>query len=160
MKMFMCILALVTVGDWWKKFLSTCLPAWIHRFQLYRLKLSLSSTNRLIWQARWATEFASAEEHNSEQENKLIQRREHYHQDAQSTIWAEALKQEFTVGTLASLDMTPLRQGIEDYTLVILQLGFVLLFGIVFPLGPLVALFNNLFFIRIDAAKLMFTRKR
>ena len=29
-----------------------------------------------------------------------------------------------------------------------------------FPLGPIISLFNNLFFIRIDAAKLLFTRKR
>lgn len=95
--MFMCILALVTVGDWWKKFLSTCLPAWIHRFQMYRLKLSLSSTNRLIWDAKWATEFASVEEKHVEEQNKLIQRREHYHHDALSSVWGEALKQDFTV---------------------------------------------------------------
>jgi hypothetical protein len=95
--MFMCILALVTVGDWWKKFLSTCLPAWLHRFQLYRLKLSLASTNRLIWEAKWATEFASSEEKNLQAKNTLIERREHYHQDARSETWGEALKQEFTV---------------------------------------------------------------
>lgn len=97
--MFTCILALVTVGDWWKKFLSTCLPAWIHRFQLYRLKLSLSSTNRLIWEAKWATEFSSLEEKNIQEQNKLIQRREHYHRDALSSTWGEALKQDFTVRT-------------------------------------------------------------
>jgi hypothetical protein len=119
-KMFMCILALVTVGDWWKKFLSTCLPAWLHRFQLYRLRLSLSSTNRLIWQARWATEFSSLSPQSSsskgngngngrrttgdrEKDRTLINRRERYHQDARSSIWGEALKQEFTVRLPPSL---------------------------------------------------------
>jgi hypothetical protein len=42
----------------------------------------------------------------------------------------------------------------------ILQLGMVLLFGMVFPLIPLIATINNLFFLRLDASKLMYTRKR
>lgn len=102
----MCILALMTVGDWWKKFLSTCIPAWIHKFQLYRLSLSLSETNRLIWEAKWKNEFTSSSTLNSNTNNNtnkvdinklLILRREHYHHDAKSSTWGEALKQEFTV---------------------------------------------------------------
>lgn len=41
-----------------------------------------------------------------------------------------------------------------------IQLGFVLLFGAIFPLAPVIALLNNLVFIRLDASKLTYTRKR
>lgn len=95
--MFMCILALMTVGDWWKKFLSACLPSWIHKFQLYRLSLSLSETNRLIWEAKWLNENALSNNSNKVDVNQLIARREHYHNEAKSSTWSEALKKEFTV---------------------------------------------------------------
>ena len=51
-------------------------------------------------------------------------------------------------------------QTFGDYTQVVIQLGFVLLFGAIFPLAPVIALLNNLVFIRLDASKLTYTRKR
>jgi hypothetical protein len=97
--MFMCILALMTVGEWWKKFLSACLSAWVHRFRLYRLSLSVAKTNRLIWEAKWALEFNNKpiDEEKLLEYKTLIERREKYHQDAQSSCWSEAMKEEYTV---------------------------------------------------------------
>ena len=76
--MCMSIFALMTVGDWWSKFLATSIPAWIHRFKLYRMTLAVSKTNRLIWAAKWATEFAfdKTSENNSNAQRILIERRE------------------------------------------------------------------------------------
>ena len=151
LKMSMTILALMTVGDWWSKILSTCIPAWIHRFKLYRMTLSVAKTNRLIWAAKWALEYNSDLAGDGDDEKKrshrmLLERREKYHMESKSACWNEALKKEY--------------QATEDYTQMILQLGMVLLFGMVFPLTPLIAVINNLFFLRMDASKLMYTRQR
>jgi hypothetical protein len=51
-------------------------------------------------------------------------------------------------------------QAIEDYTSSVIQLSYVLLFGAVFPLAPLIVLLNSVVFMRVNAAKLLLTRKR
>jgi hypothetical protein len=47
-----------------------------------------------------------------------------------------------------------------DYTMLTIQIGFVLCFSVVFPLAPLIALLTNVFMIRIDAYKLCALRRR
>lgn len=102
LKMTMAIFALMTVGDWWSKILSTSIPSWIHRFKLYRMTLAVAKTNRLIWAAKWALEFNS-ETKGEEDEGKianhraLLERRERYHNESKSSCWNEALKKEYTV---------------------------------------------------------------
>jgi hypothetical protein len=102
LKMTMAIFALMTVGDWWSKILSTSIPSWVHRFKLYRMTLSVAKTNRLIWAAKWALEFNTAttgEEDEVKMRNHktLLERRERYHNESKSACWNEALKKEYTV---------------------------------------------------------------
>ena len=132
---------------------------------MYRMSSAVSSINKLIWAVRMlnlrsesascvddgdANNDNSALRDRTAQEvatrEEIIARREKYLTEAQSDCWSDSLKEDYS--------------SIEDYTDTILQLGFILLFGAVFPLAPAIALLNNLFFIRIDAAKLMYTRKR
>lgn len=47
-----------------------------------------------------------------------------------------------------------------DYTTILAQLGFVVIFAAVFPLGPLLALLNNIILMRLNAYKLCHTRQR
>ena len=48
----------------------------------------------------------------------------------------------------------------QDYTALVIQLGFVLLFSAVFPLAPLIAFINNIILIRLGAIKLCYTKQR
>jgi anoctamin-10 len=145
-RMSLSCFCMMTFGDWWTKFLEGVIPLWIHKFKMYRMTSALSGTNKLIWSMRLLNLRAEESEENNKARETLVSRREKYLQEARSECWSEALKQDYN--------------GIEDYTDVILQLGFTLLFGAVFPLAPLISLFNNVLNIRVDAAKLMYTRKR
>jgi len=52
------------------------------------------------------------------------------------------------------LDLAPYESTFEDWDELMLQYGYVLLFLVAFPLGPLMALANNFIEIRLDAGKL------
>ncbi len=48
---------------------------------------------------------------------------------------------------------------LSEYIEMVLQFGFVVMFGAIFPLAPLFALFNNILEIRVDAYKLVSVRR-
>ncbi len=56
--------------------------------------------------------------------------------------------------------LTPLVSTVDEYSELVLQLGYVALFAVAFPLGALLALFNNLIEIRSDAHKLLRVARR
>lgn len=48
----------------------------------------------------------------------------------------------------------------HDYSTIIVQYCFILFFGSVFPLAPLIALLNNVCILRLSAYKICYTRQR
>ncbi|CAM9132883.1 unnamed protein product [Phaeothamnion confervicola] len=67
-------------------------------------------------------------------------------EEASSPLWEESLLKEY--------DM------FDDYTMSLIQFGYVTFFSLAFPLAPLLALINNLLQTRVDAYKLCRTRRR
>ena len=51
-------------------------------------------------------------------------------------------------------DRKPRYETFEDYSEMVVQLGFVTIFAVAFPLGPLLALVNNLLEVRVDLQKI------
>lgn len=137
--MSLAIFAFITVGDWWGKFIQICVPSWLQRFRLYRMKAAVVTLRKHIWKLR-------AHEVGGENGLYMMARRQHYLSQSQEQCWQEALKKNYNT--------------FGDYTRLMIQLGFVLFFAAVFPLSPLIVLINNVFFIRLDAFKLTNTRKR
>ena len=152
LRMSLTCFGMMTFGNWWTKFLECIIPYWTHQFKRYRMTSSVAKTNKLIWAVRLMTARSTSGASDSDEveegnlRDTLVSRREKYLEDAKSECWSEALRNDYS--------------STEDYTEMTLQLGFTLLFGAVFPLAPFISLMNNLFYIRIDAAKLMYTRKR
>jgi hypothetical protein len=166
------ILALMTVGQWWKILLDICIPSLYHRFLLYRMKSNVSMINRKIYRVKEWTEqqkqnlqgvgSSNSEEaddndsldleapgkeykHLSEVQRKLHKRMALL-QQSKSKCWEEALQLHYNT--------------FSDYTLLIIQVCFLLTFGSIFPLIPLIALINNLILIRMNAFKICYTRQR
>ncbi|CAM9303634.1 unnamed protein product, partial [Ectocarpus fasciculatus] len=137
--MSLSIFAFITVGDWWGKFIQICVPSWLQRFKLYRMKAAVVTLRKHMWKMR-------AQEVGGDSGLYMMARRQHYLSQSQEQCWQESLKKDYTT--------------FGDYTRLMIQLGFVLFFAAVFPLSPLIVLINNIFFIRLDAFKLTNTRKR
>jgi hypothetical protein len=76
----------------------------------------------------------------------VIQRREEYLKQAESSCWVEAMKANSSI--------------FNDYLVIITQLGFIFFFSAIFPLAPLIALINNSLLIRINAYKFCRLSKR
>jgi hypothetical protein len=90
MLMSTSIFAFLTVGDWWGKFIEICMPAWIQRYQLYRMKSAVVSLKRIIWKMR-------SDKGLDGQKAELLSRRHKYLLDSQQQCWTEALKKDYTV---------------------------------------------------------------
>ena len=65
---------------------------------------------------------------------------------ARETCWAESMQFKYN--------------NFHDYSAIIVQFCFVLFFSSVFPLLPLIALFNNVLLLRVSAYKVCYTRQR
>ena len=65
---------------------------------------------------------------------------------AKSKCWEEALQAKYNI--------------FSDYTTLVIQMCFILFFGAVFPLAPLLAFVNNILLIRFKAIKICYTRQR
>lgn len=82
------------------------------------------------------------------------QTRRHVHPHArafadreQADLWEEALMKEYNMADV-----------FDDYTMSLIQFGYVALFSAAFPLAPLLAMINNLVQTRVDAHKICKTR--
>lgn len=62
-------------------------------------------------------------------------------------LWEEALLKEYDMADV-----------LDDYTMSLIQFGYVALFSAAFPLAPLLAMINNLVQTRVDAHKICKTR--
>lgn len=62
-------------------------------------------------------------------------------------LWEEALLKEYNMADV-----------FDDYTMSLIQFGYVALFSAAFPLAPLLAMINNLVQTRVDAYKICKTR--
>lgn len=162
MHMAVTIFSLMTVGQYYAAFMELFLPSILYRISLYRMKISIANINRQVYKAR---EYLDNKEdslniqdmHSQRddcgiqlekisQDNKWINKRIGYVEQSRSRCWEESLMFRYTT--------------FSDYTHLVVQLGFVLLFSIVFPLAPLLALLNNICLIRLGAIKICYLRQR
>lgn len=136
--------ALMTVGQWWAWLLDLVIPSLYFQLRRYYLRSSIAKINRQVYRAR---EYLDLHEKNPESSAAAaVEKRAGYVDDARSAAWEEALMMRHSTFT--------------DYTSLTMQLGLVLLFAMVFPLAPLLALLNNLVFMRLGAVKLCYFRQR
>lgn len=174
-RMSVMILCQMTVGVWWSVFLDVGVPALYQRLMLYHMKMNVAKANRKIYKAKEYSDALKLEAEENEDGNgnnnanfrkslasvtsysslgsrrgsfgaSTIEKRVRLLEQARSKCWEEALQPTYKV--------------FGDYTQLIIQLGFVLLYAPVFPLAPLFALFSNLAIIRLNAFKLTYTRQR
>ncbi len=145
------ITCLMTVGQWTSAFLNICLPSIIHKTLTYYTKINILKENRKIYKAKSYFDDYIEEKLGGKAElaytlNNIINKRVMYLEQAKSKCWEESM--------LGHYDT------FSDYTALVIQLGFVLLFSAVFPLAPLIAFFNNIILIRLGAIKLCYTKQR
>lgn len=174
------IFSFMTVGQWWNIFLDVCLPSLYHRALVYGLKRQFATINRRIFAVRAAAEeqqqksqsqpsafaphvdvesgadatgvspvndsVSASRQHHQQHQQTQLHKRIRYLDQAQAQCWQEALQSQYN--------------NFNDYTDLVIQISFLLFFGAVFPLAPLLALLNNLLLIRVNALKLCYTRQR
>lgn len=141
------IFSLMTVGQWWQLFLDIGMPTLYHRVLLYRQKANFAVTNRKIYAVREITEKKQKEAGSESKElQEQLEKRIRYLLQAKSKCWEEALQAKYN--------------NFSDYTSLVIQMCFILFFGAVFPLAPLIALVNNIVLIRFKAVKVCYTRQR
>lgn len=177
-RMSLMIFCQLTAGFYWAVLLDVGVPSLYQRLMLYHMKMNVAKTNRKIYEAKEHSDRLRMEvegdmemglgmggglDRKSNISNKsgsssssygrrasfgasVINRREQYLEQARSKCWEEALQ--------------PLYESFGDYTALVVQLGFVLLYAPIFPLAPLIALLNNICLIRLNAYKLTYTRQR
>lgn len=145
------ITCLMTVGQWTSAFLNICLPSILHKTLTYYTKINILKENRKIYKAKsyfddYIEEKLAGKTELAYTLNNIINKRVMYLEQAKSKCWEESM--------LGPYDT------FSDYTALVIQLGFVLLFSAVFPLAPLIAFFNNIILIRLGAIKLCYTKQR
>jgi hypothetical protein len=158
LRMSVTIFALMTVGQWYSAVMDIFIPAIYHRIQKFHRRMSIAKINRRVYQAReyldraigWfglrrASTVAKMSP-KQQQAHIQVEKRAKLLTQARAHVWEEALMLRYST--------------FDDYTNLILQLGFVLLFSIVFPLAPLLLLLNNLALIRLKAMKICYFRQR
>ncbi len=145
------ITCLMTVGQWTSAFLNICLPSILHKTLTYYTKINILKENRKIYKAKtyfddYIDEKLAGKTELAYTLNNIINKRVMYLEQAKSKCWEESM--------LGNYDT------FQDYTALVIQLGFVLLFSAVFPLAPLIAFINNIILIRLGAIKLCYTKQR
>jgi hypothetical protein len=126
----------VTVSQWWQKFiLQVGFPLLRHKWNRYWMQNALKKeTARIRHMARGVRD----------QHIRKLQKK--YLEQAGSRVWEEAALKKYAT--------------YDDYTILLVQFGYVACFSMVFPLAPLLSLGNTLVQIRMDAFKLCQTRQR
>jgi anoctamin-8 len=126
----------VTVSQWWQKFiLQVGFPLLRHKWNRYWMQNALKKeTARIRHMARTVRD----------QHIRKLQKK--YLEQAGSRVWEEAALKKYAT--------------YDDYTILLVQFGYVACFSMVFPLAPLLSLGNTLVQIRMDAFKLCQTRQR
>ena len=144
------IVSLMTVGQWWEVLLEISMPSLIHKTLLYYMKIQILKENKKIYRIKALydshCESADASDKSRAALHAVIEKRIKYLSQAKSKCWEEAI--------CSSYDT------FSDYTSMVIQLGFVLLFAAVFPLAPLIAFLNNIILIRLNAVKLCYIKQR
>lgn len=144
------IFSFMTVGQWWAVFLDVCLPSLVHRALVYEMKARVAVVNRRIFAVRELSERPPGAEDAAAAEAAALQaklaKRVRLLEQARGQCWEEALQARYNT--------------FNDYAALVVQLSFLLTFGAVFPLAPLLALLNNVALLRCHAFKLCHTRQR
>ena len=188
--MVVTIFSLMTVGQWYSTFMDIFIPAIYYRITLYHMKTSIYKINHNIYSIKEKIEFSNINydststsnmnmninlksnlnENNNKNENentshhnyssnnnnnnniinnsinKNVEKRMKLLEQARSECWEEAIMMKYST--------------FNDYTNLIIQISFILLFSIIFPLTPFLALINNILLIRFNAIKICYFRQR
>ena len=124
------ILCLLTIGQWWSKICDTCIPFTLHKIHLYflgELGIKRVREERVV--------ESVALQYSREPDSGLLER------SRAVPYFEEALLPEYS--------------PLGEYTNIVIQIGFILFFSIIFPLVPLLALLTNVLLLRIDAFKVL-----
>ncbi|CAM9126612.1 unnamed protein product [Chrysoparadoxa australica] len=134
------LLTFMTVGQWWYMCFMTLIPAMLQSWKLQRLRLKIDESRaKLEWGEEGGEAAGIAYQQRQELRHKLLD-------EAASPLWEESLLKDYDT--------------FDDYTMSLIQFGYVTFFSMAFPLAPVLALVNNLIQMRVDAFKLCRTRRR
>jgi hypothetical protein len=136
LRLLCSLLSFMTVGQWWYMIWMTLLPYWWQQWQLSNLQQKVQSRRQELMQ-----DFPGGVPSTSKEAYlKKLQN------EAENPLWEEQALRDY--------------EPDDDYTMSLIQFGYVTFFSMAFPLAPLLALINNLVQTRVDAFKLCRTRRR
>ncbi|CAM9391551.1 unnamed protein product [Discosporangium mesarthrocarpum] len=135
------LFSFMTIGQWWYMVWITYIPMRVQEWRLGKLRAKVKSVQDKMNKSGPA-ELAAAGAASLALRKKLLE-------EAGDSLWEEALLKEYN-----------LEDAFDDYTMSLIQFGYVTLFSAAFPLAPLLAMINNLIQTRVDAYKLCKTRRR
>ena len=133
------LLCFITVSHWFQKyFIQLWLPRGMYKWRIFWRGTSL----------RDERESLQTSLHNSghDKNTRTLQNQRRYLKQASSKVWDEVMMKGYDT--------------FDDYTILLVQFGYVACFSMVFPLVPLLSLLNAVVQIRMDAYKLCRTRQR
>eukprot|EP00611_Tribonema_gayanum_P023904 TRINITY_DN5126_c0_g1_i1.p1 TRINITY_DN5126_c0_g1~~TRINITY_DN5126_c0_g1_i1.p1 ORF type:complete len:344 (+),score=77.83 TRINITY_DN5126_c0_g1_i1:283-1314(+) len=140
------LLSFMTVGQWWYMTWMTYVYHRIGQWRQGRLKFGVKrDKSELEYGATEGPQGLADEVEDPHFQAKRAWKRQLL-KEASDPLWEEAELFDYDI--------------FDDYTMSLIQFGYVTFFSMAFPLAPLLALLNNLVQIRVDAFKLCRTRRR
>ena len=162
---------LMTVGQIWGIFLDIVLPLLIHKYRINNMtKKSKLIQHNIATTKTHLDRRLNPESYYVDSKGKRVYTTENLHpvqlEEGKKDLFFKQLdkREKLLLESINSLEwnqaMKTRYSCLNDYTVLIVQLGLVLLFSPVFPLAPSIAFLSNIFLIRLNAYKLCYCRQR
>eukprot|EP00804_Cyclotella_cryptica_P011221 CCRYP_007732-RA/>CCRYP_007732-RA protein AED:0.04 eAED:0.04 QI:151/1/1/1/1/1/8/72/1904 len=140
----------LTVAHWWNICINIFFPLLLYRWRIFRERLHLKKELRSL-ELKEIEEFGISRHNDMTGEErlekkKLLLNKRILLEHAQVDLWEEM--------------MLPEHDSFTEYLFAVTQFAYVTCFSVVLPITPLIALFNHLLNMRLDAFKLCRGRRR
>ncbi|CAM9497815.1 unnamed protein product [Laminaria digitata] len=136
----------MTIGQWWYMVCMCYIPGRVQSWKIGKLKAKVTAERAKLEKAV-ADEAKGGGGGGAGEASRTVRRK--LLDEAGDHLWEEALLKEYDMADV-----------LDDYTMSLIQFGYVALFSAAFPLAPLLAMINNLVQTRVDAHKICKTRRR
>lgn len=146
LRVSVCLFVYLTISHWWTIILGIQFPLALHKWRLKREKIKIKSRLKKLAKKHFEYRLKKTDMNYNQNMEKDLMNQHILLEHAQNKIWEEL--------------MLPSYDPLFDYVQAAVQFAYVVCFSAVFPLTPLLVLFNQLINMRLNAFKICRGRRR